>query len=179
MLPHCDCLLLATPSGSPIITLQTLALLPRGARVVNIARGSLVDEDALADALDSGHISAAGLDVHKREPHVHERLANRPNVFVTCHTGGASVETNIGFERLCLGNVERVLLRGERAETGVNEGMVEEAVRRRDCCGEGEGRAVNGCAEPEGKGDLVSALGDEERLEPLLLQRSREGVGNT
>ena len=124
MLPHCDCLILATPSGPPLITRSTLSLLPRGARIVNIARGSLVDEAALADALDEGHISAAGLDVHALEPKVYERFANMRNVQLTCHTAGASVETNRGFERLAMENVEEVLL-GRGAVTAVNAAEVE------------------------------------------------------
>ncbi|KAL8828232.1 MAG: hypothetical protein Q9170_006694, partial [Blastenia crenularia] len=71
MLRRTDCLLLATPStfsGRPFLTSDIIALLPRGARFVNIARGSLVDEDALADSLESGHVAAAALDVHANEP---------------------------------------------------------------------------------------------------------------
>ena len=119
LLPNCDALLLATPSGPPILTSTTLSLLPRGARIVNIARGSLIDEEALADALDCGHISAAGLDVHAREPRINERFVGMRQVCLTCHTGGASVETNNGFERLVMENVEAVLEGGE-ALTAVN-----------------------------------------------------------
>lgn len=119
LLPVSDCLLLATPWGPPILTQSTLALLPRGARVVNIARGSLIDETALADALDTAHISAAGLDVHADEPHVNKRLAAMRNVTLTPHTGGGSVNTMIGFERLAMENVEAVL-RGREALTPVN-----------------------------------------------------------
>ncbi|MDI1492984.1 MAG: hypothetical protein OHK93_004768 [Ramalina farinacea] len=125
MLPHADCLILATPAGDPIVTAHTIALLPRGARIINIARGNLVDEAALADALDSGHISAAGLDVHAREPVVYERFQRMRQVQLTCHTGGASVETNAGFEALAMGNVRRVL-EGGQALTAVNKGEVEE-----------------------------------------------------
>ena len=123
MLPHCDCILLAAPSGPPMLTRRTIALLPRGARVVNVARGSLIDEDALADALDEGHISAAGLDVHRKEPEVNERFVGNWQVQLTCHTGGASVETNAGFELLVLQNVEEVL-GGRGSVTGVNEHMI-------------------------------------------------------
>ena len=124
MLPHCHCLILATPSGPPLITRHTLALLPRGARIVNIARGSLIDEEALADALDEGHISAAGLDVHAQEPNVNKRLARMRNVQLTCHTGGASIETNIGFEKLAMENVAGVLS-GKGAVTAVNAHLIQ------------------------------------------------------
>ncbi|KAL8926291.1 MAG: hypothetical protein Q9208_003013 [Pyrenodesmia sp. 3 TL-2023] len=122
MLRRTDCLLLATPStfsGRPFLTKEVLALLPRGARFVNVARGSLVEEDALADALDSGHLAAAGLDVHAHEPNVSARLAGMRNVTMTCHNGGGVVETRVGFEQLAMENVERVL-NGEEALTGVN-----------------------------------------------------------
>lgn len=119
MLPYCDCVLLATPAGPPLLTASTISLLPRGARIVNIARGSLIDETALADALDRGHIDAAGLDVHAAEPRVNARLARMDSVMLTCHTGGGSVETNIGFERLSMVNCEAVL-NGGKPLTAVN-----------------------------------------------------------
>ncbi|KAL8718060.1 MAG: hypothetical protein Q9225_004768 [Loekoesia sp. 1 TL-2023] len=133
MLRKTDCLLLATPftfSGRPFLTKEIIALLPRGARFVNISRGPLVDEDALAAALESGHIAAAGLDVHASEPNVSERLAGMMNVTMTSHTGGGSVETNDGFERLAMENVERVL-RGEEALTGVNGHLIRAAQQAR------------------------------------------------
>ncbi|KAL8692836.1 MAG: hypothetical protein Q9218_002219 [Villophora microphyllina] len=126
MLRQTDCLVLATPStfsGRPFITAHNLNLLPRGARFVNIARGSLVDEDALADALEEGHLAAAALDVHAEEPRVSARLAGMENVLLTCHTGGGVVETRVGFERLAMENVERVLL-GREALTPVNKHLM-------------------------------------------------------
>ncbi|KAL8903065.1 MAG: hypothetical protein Q9207_004175 [Kuettlingeria erythrocarpa] len=122
MLRRTDCLLLATPStfsGRPFLTKDILALLPRGARFVNVARGSLVDEDALAEALEKGDLAAAGLDVHAHEPHVSARLARMQSVTMTCHNGGGVVETRVGFEQLAMENVERVL-NGREALTGVN-----------------------------------------------------------
>ena len=121
-----ECVLVATPhTGHPLLNARTLALLPPGARIVNIARGSLVDEDALADALESGHVAAAGLDVHVHEPVVSERLSAMRNVTLTSHTAGSSVETVTGFERLVLENVGAVL-NGERALTAVNAHLIRE-----------------------------------------------------
>ena len=119
MLPDCDCVLLATPAGPRLLTDSTIRLLPRGARVVNIGRGSLIDETALAEALESRHIGAAGLDVHEKEPQVNKRLARMDNVELTSHTGGGSVETNIMFERLSMENCEAVL-NGRDPLTAVN-----------------------------------------------------------
>lgn len=123
MLGVSDCVLLASPHGAPILNARTLSLLRPGSRVVNIARGSLVDENALADALESGHVSAAGLDVHTHEPSPNPRLIDRRDVTPTCHTGGASVETIIAFERLALENVEAVLT-GQEPLTAVNKGSL-------------------------------------------------------
>ena len=120
MLSVSDCVLLATPfAGKALITASTLSKFKPGSRFVNIARGSLVDEDALADAIASEHLSAAGLDVHANEPNVSRRLSRFWNVTLTSHSGGGAFETVVGFERLAMENVERVL-HGEPALTGVN-----------------------------------------------------------
>lgn len=126
MLRVSDCVLIATPyTGRPLLNAHTLSLLPNGARVVNIARGVCIDEDALADALDSKHISAAGLDVHAHEPRVSERLSKMFNVTLTSHTGGGSVETAMRFEELVMQNVEAVL-EGREALTAVNQSLVDD-----------------------------------------------------
>lgn len=146
LLAASDCVVLCTPAapgGATIINARSLAWLKRGARFVNIARGSLVDEDALADALESGVVSAAGLDVHADEPRVSRRLlgfaglevagagakggrldakgqgVNPGRVMLTCHNAGGTVETHIGFEELAMRNVLAVL-GGEKAITPVN-----------------------------------------------------------
>lgn len=116
-----DCIVLATPfAGSRLIDGALLQHFKPGSRFVNIARGMLVDEDALVAALESGQIFAAGLDVHANEPHVHPKLAKMKNVMLTCHNGGGAVETKIGFERLAMENIERVLT-GQEALTPVNK----------------------------------------------------------
>ena len=125
MLGESDCVLIATPfSGQTLITASLLEKFKPGSRLVNIARGSLIDETALADALDRGHLSGAGLDVHANEPHVNERLAKNWRVGMTSHTGGGALETWINFEKLALENVERVLV-GREALTGVNGHLIE------------------------------------------------------
>lgn len=154
LLKESDCVLLATPGGPPLLNSRTLSLLPPGARVVNVARGSLIDEDALADALESKHLSAAGLDVSAHEPNVSERLSRMRNVTLTSHTGGGSVQTVEAFERLVMLNVEAVL-EGREPLTAVNHhyikteskgtGRVREEEGDRSIDGEkmdGEGRAA-------------------------------------
>lgn len=76
-----DCVVLATPfGGSKLITRETLAKFKKGAKFVNIARGTLVDEDSLVEAVKSGQLSAVGLDVHENEPNVNKELARMRNV---------------------------------------------------------------------------------------------------
>ena len=111
MLPHCDILAIhapATAATEKVINAETLALLPQGAVLVNTARGSLVDEDALLDALKSGHLFAAGLDVFRSEPDYDTRFADLPNVFLTPHIGSATVETRNAMGFRALDNVAAV-----------------------------------------------------------------------
>lgn len=105
MLPHCEILSLhapVTPDTAGIINARTLALLPNGAVLVNAARGALVDEDALLNALTSGHLFAAGIDVFRKEPDFDERFGKLSNVFLMPHMGSATVTTRnaMGFRAL-------------------------------------------------------------------------------
>ncbi|MFN4154943.1 MAG: 2-hydroxyacid dehydrogenase [Paracoccaceae bacterium] len=95
---HCP----STPDNAGIINAQTLALLPERAILVNTARGGLVDEAALVDALASGRLFAAGLDVFQIEPGGNPALAALPNVFLLPHIGSATEETRdaMGFRAL-------------------------------------------------------------------------------
>jgi lactate dehydrogenase-like 2-hydroxyacid dehydrogenase len=111
-----DCVVLCAPAtnvSGPIINATTLSQFRPGARFVNVARGSLVDEDALYQALQEGHISAAALDVHADEPNVHSGLARiaheEGRVMLTCHNAGGTVETHQGFEELGMRNIMAVL----------------------------------------------------------------------
>jgi lactate dehydrogenase-like 2-hydroxyacid dehydrogenase len=114
LLSTSDCVLLATPfSGETLLSTKEFGQFKRGARLVNIARGKLIDEEALNSALDDGTVSAAGLDVHANEPHVDKRLVERNNVMVLSHTAGASVESHVGFERLGMENLLGWLEKGE------------------------------------------------------------------
>ncbi|KAJ0299559.1 hypothetical protein COL5a_000083 [Colletotrichum fioriniae] len=93
-----DCVVLCTPAGGKVITAESLAWFKAGSRFVNIARGSLVDEEALADALESGQIGTVALDVHADEPRPHPRLLKMAGTkaMLTCHNAGGTVETHKG-----------------------------------------------------------------------------------
>lgn len=109
MLPHCQILTLHAPGGAGlngIMNAETFGLLPQGAVFVNAARGALVDEDALIDALRSGHLAAAGLDAFRNEPAYDLRLRDIPNLFLTPHMGSATMETRIAMGYRALDNLD-------------------------------------------------------------------------
>ena len=87
--------------------------------LVNTSRGPVVDEGALADALENGRIFAAGLDVYEEEPKVHPKLLELENVVLAPHIGSASMETRDRMATLAAENV-RAVLSGERARTPVD-----------------------------------------------------------
>jgi len=100
LLPRCDLLTVHTPLNDEtrgIIDAHALALLPRGARVVNCARGGIVDEGALLAALDDEHIAGAALDVFVDEPVRDARhpLISHPRVVATPHLGSATHEAEL------------------------------------------------------------------------------------
>lgn len=95
---HCP----ATPESTGMINANVLAQMPHGAILVNTARGGLVIEDDLLDALDSGQLSAAGLDCFQTEPGGNPAFSSRENVFMLPHIGSATAETRdaMGFRAL-------------------------------------------------------------------------------
>jgi lactate dehydrogenase-like 2-hydroxyacid dehydrogenase len=114
LLEKSDCVVLATPfSGDVLLSEREFGWFKTGARLVNVARGKLVDEAALAKALDEGKLSAVGLDVHASEPNVSKNLAGRRDVMMLSHTAGASVESHVGFERMGMENLLGWLEKGE------------------------------------------------------------------
>lgn len=81
-----------TDQTANILSRENLAKTKKGVRIINCARGGLVDEDALADALKSGHVAGAAFDVFAKEPATENALFNLPNVVCTPHLGAATTE---------------------------------------------------------------------------------------
>ena len=92
ILPKTDLLAMslpATPETKGIFSRERMALLPEGAYIVNVGRGSAIDEDALADNLENGHIAGAALDVFQTEPLPSDsRLWHTKNLLITPHVAG-------------------------------------------------------------------------------------------
>ena len=99
----------STPETRHLLDTRRLALLPRGAIVVNSARGDLVDDEALIAALRSGQVGAAGLDVFQGEPAVHPGYRTLENTFLLPHMGSATIETREAMGFRALDNVDAVL----------------------------------------------------------------------
>src|SRR6516162_6036885 len=99
----------STPETRRLLDTRRLALLPRGAIVVNSARGDLVDDEALIAALRSGQVGAAGLDVFQGEPAVNPGYRTLPNTFLLPHMGSATIETREAMGFRALDNVDAVL----------------------------------------------------------------------
>jgi (S)-sulfolactate dehydrogenase len=100
-----------------LIDATAIEHMPRGSWLINTARGELVDEQALAEALRSGHLGGAALDVRRSEPpSAPDPLAGCPNLILTPHVAGVTVEANVRASEHAVDEVLRVL-RGERART--------------------------------------------------------------
>lgn len=95
-----------------LIDASALAKMKPGAYLVNTSRGPLIDEAALCDALDSGHLRGAALDVYEREPEVSARLLTMSNVVLAPHIGSATEEARTAMARIVAMDV-RSFLRGD------------------------------------------------------------------
>jgi glyoxylate reductase len=98
-----------TPETKHLINRRTLARMKRSALLVNTARGSIVDEEALAWALDERLIAGAALDVYEREPQIHPALKKHEHVILAPHLGSATRETRTAMAHLAVRNVLAVL----------------------------------------------------------------------
>ncbi|WP_181786070.1 2-hydroxyacid dehydrogenase [Streptomyces phytophilus] len=110
-----DVLIIATSGGAGthrLVSRTVLRALGPGGYVINVSRGSVVDEDALVEMLTTGALGGAGLDVFAAEPHVPEALFALDNVVLLPHVGSATVQTRAEMERLTLDNLAGFLERG-------------------------------------------------------------------
>lgn len=98
-----------TPNTHHFINSKTIDLLPRGAILINTARGGMVVDEDLIAALKSGRVAAAGLDVFDGEPKLHPGYVALKNTFLLPHCGSATVETRLAMAMLALDNIDAVL----------------------------------------------------------------------
>jgi len=98
-----------SPQTRAIIDARTIALMRPGAVIVNTARGPVIDQDALVDALRGGHLGAAGLDVFEVEPPLGSPLLELPNVILSPHVGGISDASNLAMSRMATASVLEAL----------------------------------------------------------------------
>lgn len=108
LLSQSDYISLHTPldeSTYHLIDAEALSKMKKGVFLVNTARGPVVDESALAAALECGHIGGAGLDVFEKEPEINNGLLGRDNVILVPHIGTATVEARIAMGRYAVKNI--------------------------------------------------------------------------
>lgn len=108
-----------SPGTRHLIGRAELAAMKPTAILVNTARGPVVDEEALAEALEQNEIYAAGIDVFEKEPAVHPRLLAAPRTVLLPHIGSATVETRTAMSRLASSSV-RAVLAGELPGNALN-----------------------------------------------------------
>jgi glyoxylate reductase len=120
LLTESDIVSLHTPGGADtrhLIDARRLALMKPTAVLVNTARGTVVDEAALAEALHAGGLFAAGLDVYEREPAIESRLLSAPRTVLLPHVGSASQATRTRMATMATGAVATVLAGGTPENT--------------------------------------------------------------
>jgi lactate dehydrogenase-like 2-hydroxyacid dehydrogenase len=111
-----DVLIVAAAGGSgtrQLVGREVLDALGADGYLINIARGSVVDQDALVAALSAGRLAGAGLDVFTDEPNVPEALLSMVNVVVLPHVGSGTVQTRAAMEQLTLRNLDEFLESGQ------------------------------------------------------------------
>src|SRR2546421_571632 len=108
----------SVPETKGIINADTLRQMKPGAVLINTARGDLVREESLAQALEEGRLGGAGLDVYLEEPAVHARLRAAPRTVLLPHIGSATLETRRQMATIAVANVQAVL-KGDPALTPV------------------------------------------------------------
>ena len=100
VLANADCLTVHTPGSAEVIGAQEIAKMKKGAVLINCARGGVVNEQALADALQQGQISCAGVDVFENEPPTNDLMLSQDNCSLSPHIGASTKEAQerVGIE---------------------------------------------------------------------------------
>ena len=107
----------ATAETKNIINKETLKLFPKEAIITNSARGDMIDDEAMVQALISRRIFALGLDVYKGEPDIYPGYLNQPNVFILPHLGSATKKTRTAMADLAIDNIEEYFKTGKCTNT--------------------------------------------------------------
>ncbi len=108
LMAEADFVVITVPGGAEntnLVDAAAIAAMKPSGILVNIARGEVLDEEALIDALEQRRIAGAGLDVYVREPHVPERLRALENCVLLPHLGSATVETRQAMAQMALDNI--------------------------------------------------------------------------
>ena len=108
----------ATKETKDIINKETLEYFPTGAIITNVARGDMIDDEAMVQALVSRKIYAVGLDVYKGEPKIHPEYLKQPTAFILPHLGSATKKTRTAMADLAIDNIN------EFFETGTSKNKV-------------------------------------------------------
>jgi lactate dehydrogenase-like 2-hydroxyacid dehydrogenase len=103
----------ATNETINIINKETLEYFPRGAIITNSARGDMIDDDAMIDALNRRKIYAVGLDVYKNEPNLNSGYLKHKSAFILPHLGSATKETRTAMGNLAINNIDEFFKTGK------------------------------------------------------------------
>jgi len=107
----------ATEETKKILNKETLSYFPKEAVIINSARGDMIDDEDMVDALKSGKIFALGLDVYNGEPNIHPQYLNLDNVFILPHLGSATEKTRFAMADLAINNIEEYFKTGKCKNT--------------------------------------------------------------
>ncbi len=111
-----DVLSVCCPASKETINLinkDTLELLPKGAVVTNVARGDIIEDEALIDALERRKVYAVGLDVYKNEPNLNPGYLKHKSAFILPHLGSATKETRTAMANLAIDNMDEFFKTGD------------------------------------------------------------------
>lgn len=109
-----------TESTHHLISEREFSLMKKSAYLINVARGSIIDEKALVNALKKKKIAGCALDVFEREPEIESELINMPNTVLVPHIGSASIETRTNMAMIAAENIIAVLVNNKRPPNIVN-----------------------------------------------------------